>query len=168
MANEMNSDTADMPMGTDSSAPSAGAPVTGTVMGSDVVGAPEVDASPTGAMARVKEEASRGRDQALAAASTYADQGRGKAAGALTTLSGLIVEAAKLLEENFGHRAADPVRAQADRVSGAARHLETADIDQLTTELKAFAKENPVLSAGAVAIVGFALGKLLTGGSRAD
>lgn len=117
---------------------------------------------------RVKVEATKGKEQALAAASTYADQGKGKAAGALTTLSGLIVEAAKMLEENFGHRAADPVRAQADKVSGAARHLETADVDQLTAELKAFAKNNPILSVGAVAVVGFALGKLLSGGGHHD
>ena len=120
------------------------------------------------AVSRVKEEASRGREQALATAASYADQGKGKAAGALTTLSGLIVEAAKMLEENFGHKAADPVRASADRVSGAARHLETADVDQLTAELKTFAKNNPVLSVGAVAVVGFALGKLLSGGGSDD
>lgn len=148
--------------------PGFGAPVVGTVDGSDVMGAPDSTiagaSGSSGALARVKEEASKGRDQAFAAASTYADQGRDKAAGALTTLSGLIVEAAKLLEENFGHKAADPVRMQADRLSGAARHLETTDVDQLTTELKAFAKQNPMLSVGAVAIVGFALGKLLTGG----
>ena len=119
-------------------------------------------------MDRVKEEAARGKEQAYAAAATYADTGKGKAAGALTTLSGLIVEAAKMLEENFGHRAADPVRAQADKVSGAARHLETADVDQLTNELKVFAKNNPVLSVGAVAVVGFALGKLLSGGGHHD
>ncbi len=120
------------------------------------------------AVDRVKEEAAKGKEQALATAATYADTGKGKAAGALTTLSGLIIEAAKMLEENFGHRAADPVRAQADKVSGAARHLETTDVDQLTTELKAFAKNNPVLSVGAVAVVGFALGKLLSGGGHSD
>lgn len=118
------------------------------------------------AVSRVKEEAAKGKEQALATATTYADQGKDKAAGALTTLSGFIVEAAKMLEENFGHKAADPVRASADRVSGVARHLETADVDQLTSELKAFAKNNPVLSVGTVAVVGFALGKLLSGGSR--
>ena len=120
------------------------------------------------AVTRVKDEATRGKEQALATAASYADQGKGKAAGALTTLSGLIVEAAKMLEENFGHKAADPVRASADRVSGAARHLETADVDQLTAELKTFAKNNPVLSVGAVAVVGFALGKLLSGGGSDD
>lgn len=172
-----------------------GAPATGTVSGDAVVGNTAVmgtSASELGGTAgsdpgsvatgkrdemrdkasavvdRVKVEASKGKEQALAAASTYADQGKGKAAGALTTLSGLIVEAAKMLEENFGHKAADPVRAQADKVSGAARHLETADVDQLTAELKSFAKNNPVLSVGAVAVVGFALGKLLSGGGHND
>lgn len=154
-----------------------GAPVTGTVLGDTVVGDDMTATSPgTGdlrgkastAVDRVKVEAAKSKDQAMAAAHTYADQGKGKAAGALTTLSGLIVEAAKMLEENFGHKAADPVRAQADKVSGAARHLETADVDELTAELKTFAKNNPVLSVGAVAIVGFALGKLLSGGGRDD
>ena len=184
-----------MPDTTPSSTTTTGAPVTGTVAGDTVVGDTAVlgasaselggtaGSNPTGlstsrtddlrdkasaAVDRVKVEASKGKDQALAAASTYADQGKGKAAGALTTLSGLIVEAAKMLEENFGHKAADPVRAQADKVSGAARHLETADVDQLTAELTSFAKNNPVLSVGAVAIVGFALGKLLSGGGQRD
>ena len=172
----------------------AGAPATGTVSGDMVVGDTAVmgtsaselggtagsDPAPFGSRAddlkakatetygKVKVEAGKGRDQALAAATTYADQGKGKAAGALTTLSGLLVEGAKMLEENFGHKAADPVRAQADRVSGAARHLETSDVDQLTAELTAFAKKNPVLSVGTVAIVGFALGKLLSGGGHDD
>ncbi len=171
MANDTTFETSDDPVSAGPVDATLGAPVTGTVLGSHVAGAPDAtstDRASTGAMSRVKEEASRGRDQALAAASTYADQGKDKAAGALTTLSGLIVEAAKLLEENFGHKAADPVRAQADRLSGAARHLETSDVDQLTTELKAFAKGNPILSVGAVAVVGFALGKLLTGGGRED
>lgn len=157
-----------------------GAPVTGTVVGDDVLDDGVVDGTSRAstradlrtaantAVDRVKEEAGRGREQALAAASTYAEQGKGKAAGALTTLSGLIVEAAKMLEENFGHKAADPVRAQADRVSGAARHLETADVDELTAELKTFARNNPVLSVGAVAVVGFVLGKLLSGGGHDD
>lgn len=175
-----------------------GAPATGTVSGDVVVGGnamntgvmgtsaselggtagndpsgvggrtEEFRAKATETMDRVKVEASRGRDQALAAASTYADQGKGKVAGALTTLAGLLVEGAKMLEENFGHKAADPVRVQADKMSGAARHLQTADVDQLTAELTTFAKNNPVLSAGAVAIVGLALGKLLSGGGQHD
>ncbi len=159
----------------------ATSPATGTMAG-DLASANDATATPTSgastradlktaantAVDRVKEEAARGKEQAYAAAATYADTGKGKAAGALTTLSGLIVEAAKMLEENFGHRAADPVRAQADKVSGAARHLETADVDQLTNELKVFAKNNPVLSVGAVAVVGFALGKLLSGGGHHD
>ena len=181
---------ADTPPNTNSS---NGAPATGTVGGDVVPGETTVmgtSASELGGTAgsdlattgrtddlrdkatatfdRVKEEASKGRDQALAAASTYAGQGKGKAAGALTTLAGLLIEGAKMLEENFGHRAADPVRAQADKVSGAARHLETADVEQLTAELTTFAKKNPVLSAGAVAVVGFALGKLLSGGGQHD
>lgn len=171
MADETISGTHGTPIGASPANAPLGAPVAGTVLGSHVAGVPDTmdtDTPTIGTMARVKEEASRGRDHALAAASTYADQGKDKAAGALTTLSGLIVEAAKLLEENFGHKAADPVRAQADRVSGAARHLEISDVDQLTTELKAFAKQNPILSVGAVAVVGFALGKLLTGGGRDD
>lgn len=171
MADDTISEVGETPVGASPMSSSMGAPVTGTVVGSADDGALALDTMSsdrfaTGTMSRVKEEASRGRDQALAAASTYADQGKGKAAGALTTLSGLIVEAAKLLEENFGHKAADPVRAQADRLSGAARHLETSDVDQLATELKVFAKENPILSVGAVAVVGFALGKLLTGGGK--
>lgn len=94
-------------------------------------------------------------------------EGKTKASDALTALGKLVGENAGLVDDKLGSKYGDYARTAARSLQETGAKLDAKDLEELGKEATEFVKKNPVVAAGALVAVGFALSKLL-GGSSAD
>ena len=113
-----------------------------------------------------QKEALRG--QARTKARDYAEQGKGKAAETLESISRFFDETAATVDKELGPNIGDYVHRAADAVAGFTDTLKDKDVDELLNEAREAVRRNPALAIGAAAAVGFVLVRLLKSAGSGD
>ena len=115
-------------------------------------------------VAEAKALAGQAKERGLELAS----EGKTKASDALTALGKLVGENAALVDDKLGSKYGDYARTAARSLQETGAKLDAKDLEELGKEATEFVKKNPVVAAGALMAVGFALSKLLGGSSSDD
>lgn len=123
---------------------------------------------PTSTGEKIKEGAQNLIGQAGDKARTYVEDGKGKAAEALSGLSQTINSAAGDVDEKLGEQYGRYARSAAEAVSGFSDKLKDADIDDIVEEVRDFVTKSPALALGAAAAIGFVLVRLIRSGLDTD
>ena len=118
--------------------------------------------------ASLKEEAAALKSQASAKARDAATKGKDKAAEAVGSLAKLLEDSAGTVDTKFGKQYGDYARSAASTVAGLATTLDKKDLDELAASTRDIVKKNPAIAAGAAAVIGFVLARMLKGGSSND
>lgn len=126
--------------------------------------APASEGKLAGAATFVKENSAKVRGQAEDKARTLAQDGKDRAAGALTQLSGLLQDAAGQVDDKLGAQYGQYARGAADQVSSFSASLDAKSVDDLIEDARAFVRKSPAVAIGAAAAVGFVVARLLTSG----
>jgi len=105
-------------------------------------------------------------EQAKERALALAAEGKVKASDALTSLGKVVSDNAGLVDDKLGAKYGDYARTAARAIQETAAKLDSKELDELGTDAAEFVKKNPALAIGAAAVVGFALAKLFSGGSK--
>lgn len=103
--------------------------------------------------------------QAKEKATTYANEGKAKASGAISGLSKLVSDNAALIDEKVGPKYGDYARSAAQSMQDAAARLDAKDLDELAEDAKEFVRKSPGLAVGLAAVAGFVLARALRGSS---
>ncbi|MBN9143466.1 MAG: hypothetical protein ABT10_05790 [Novosphingobium sp. SCN 63-17] len=104
-------------------------------------------------------------EQAKERALNLAADGKVKASDAITSLGKVVADNAGLVDDKLGGKYGDYARSAARALQETGAKLESKDLEELGKEATEFVKKNPVIVAGALIAVGFALTKLLGGKS---
>ncbi len=104
-------------------------------------------------------------EQAKERGLVLAAEGKTKASDALTALGKLVADNAGLVDDKLGAKYGDYARTAARSLQETGAKLDAKDLDSLGKEATEFVKKNPVIAAGALVAVGFALSKLFGGSS---
>jgi ElaB/YqjD/DUF883 family membrane-anchored ribosome-binding protein len=115
---------------------------------------------------KLKEEATSLAGEATDAARKAANQGKDKAAEALSGLSKIASDAANTVDQHLGKTYGDYARKASTGVGSVATKLQEKDVDQLVTEASDFVKKRPAIAVGALAAVGLLIVGLFTGGRK--
>jgi len=107
-------------------------------------------------------------EQAKERALTLAAEGKTKASDALTSLGKVVAENAAVVDDKLGAKYGDYARQAARGIQEAGAKLDSKDLDQIGKEASAFVKKNPVVAAGALLVIGFALAKLFGSSDSED
>ena len=118
--------------------------------------------------ASLKEEATTFKNQASAKAREAAEKGKGKAAETVNNLAKMLEDSAGTVDTKFGKQYGDYARSAASTVAGLASTLDKKDLDELAASTRDMVKKNPAIAAGAAAVLGFVLARMLKGGSSND
>lgn len=113
---------------------------------------------------RVRREAATLRDQAGDKARTLAEDGKGRASGALDGLAELLEDAAGQIDEKLGAQYGGYARQAADTVSGFASSLRDRDVDDLIEDARLYVRKSPAVAIGAAAAIGFVLARVVKSG----
>lgn len=103
--------------------------------------------------------------QAKEKGAELAAQGKTKASDALSTLGKTISDSATSIDEKLGVQYGDYARTAARSIQETAAKLEAKDLGELGDDVKEFVKKSPGVAIGIAAVAGFAVAKLLSGGS---
>jgi ElaB/YqjD/DUF883 family membrane-anchored ribosome-binding protein len=170
MADEQDRDTFQHTTDADVTPPPADAAFTPAAPLKDagVEFSPEGKATGAGTLAdarqSVLEQVSKGREQAADKARTYADEGKAKAADALTQLSQLLTDAAGQVDEKLGEQYGQYGRSAADRVQGFSSAIEDKSIDDLLADARELVRKSPAVAVGVAAGLGFVAARLIGAG----
>lgn len=123
------------------------------------------ESTATGTFAKVKAQAAGLIDEAAEAARNAATTGKDKAADALSGISKLADDAAKVVDDKLGGNYGDYARRASSSVSDFATSMQNKDVDAIIEDTKAFVRKSPVIAIGAAAAVGFLLTRLVKIGS---
>ncbi|WCT78414.1 hypothetical protein [Novosphingobium humi] len=104
-------------------------------------------------------------EQAKERALNLAADGKVKASDAITSLGKVVADNAGLVDDKLGEKYGDYARSAARALQETGAKLESKNLEELGKEATEFVKKNPVIAAGALIAVGFALTKLLGGKS---
>lgn len=115
--------------------------------------------------ASLKADASTLAGQASTKARGAATKGKDKAAEAVGNLAKMLEDSAGTVDTKFGKQYGDYARSAASTVAGLATSLDKKDLDELAASTKDMVKKNPAIAAGAAAVIGFVLARMLKGGS---
>jgi ElaB/YqjD/DUF883 family membrane-anchored ribosome-binding protein len=126
----------------------------------------EVVADSKTTVEKLKEEASTLAGEATEAARKAANQGKDKAAEALSGLSKIANDAAGTVDQHLGKTYGDYARKASTGVENVADKLKAKDVDQLAADATDFVKKRPAIAVGALAAVGLLLVGLFTGGRK--
>ena len=107
-------------------------------------------------------------EQAKERALELAADGKVKASDAITSLGKVVADNASLVEDKLGEKYGDYARSAARTLQETGAKLESKDLEALGKEATDFIKKNPVIAAGALIAVGFALTKLFGGSSSEE
>ena len=118
----------------------------------------------TGTRFKFDQEAETG--EATNAARKAANQGKDKAAEALSGLSKIANEAAGTVDQHLGKTYGDYARKASTGVENVATKLQAKNVDELAAEATDFVKKRPAIAIGALAAVGLLLVGLFTGGRK--
>lgn len=105
------------------------------------------------------------KDQAGKTARSAAGVAKDKTGGAMQSLAKLISDTAGTVDAKLGPQYGDYARYAAEAVAGAAKTLDSKDVDQLVTEARDFVRKSPAVAIGAAALVGFVLMRMAKGSS---
>ncbi|AEG48245.1 hypothetical protein Sphch_0550 [Sphingobium chlorophenolicum L-1] len=103
------------------------------------------------------------KDQASKTAKSAAGVAKDKTGSAMQSLAKLISDTAGTVDAKLGPQYGDYARQAAETVAGAAKTLDSKDVDQLMTEARDFVRKSPAVAIGAAAVVGFVLMRLAKG-----
>jgi ElaB/YqjD/DUF883 family membrane-anchored ribosome-binding protein len=103
------------------------------------------------------------KDQASRTAKSAAGVAKDKTGSAMQSLAKLISDTAGTVDAKLGPQYGDYARQAAESVAGAAKTLDSKDVDQLMTEARDFVRKSPAVAIGAAAVVGFVLMRLAKG-----
>lgn len=103
------------------------------------------------------------KDSAGKTAKNAAGVAKDKTGSAMQGLAKLIADTAGTVDAKLGPQYGDYARQAAESVAGAAKSLDSKDVDQLMTEARDFVRKSPAVAIGAAAVVGFVLMRLAKG-----
>lgn len=103
--------------------------------------------------------------QAKEKGAALAVEGKAKASDALSTLGKTISDNAATIDEKLGVQYGDYARTAARSIQETAAKLEAKDLGELGEDVKQFVQKSPGVAIGIAAVAGFAIAKLLSGGS---
>ncbi|MGV3511650.1 MAG: hypothetical protein ACO1OX_06560 [Novosphingobium sp.] len=103
--------------------------------------------------------------QAKEKGAALAVEGKARASDALGTLGKTISETAGTIDEKLGVQYGDYARSAARSLQETAAKLEAKDLAELGEDVKEFVRKSPGVAIGVAAIAGFAIAKMLSGGS---
>lgn len=106
--------------------------------------------------------------QAKEKGAALAVEGKAKASDALTSLGKVISDNAATIDEKLGVQYGDYARTAARSIQETAAKLEAKDLGELGNDVKDFVQKSPGVAIGIAAVAGFAIAKLLSGGSDKD
>lgn len=104
-------------------------------------------------------------DQAKELSATLAVEGKAKASDALSTLGKVISDNAGTIDNKLGVQYGDYARTAARSIQETAAKLESKDFGELGNDVKEFVQKSPGIAIGIAAVAGFAIAKMLSGGS---
>ncbi len=109
--------------------------------------------------------ASELKNRAIDKARSTANDGKAKAGEAIGTLSEMIENSAKTIDENVGEKYGDYARSAADAVSSFAEKLNSKDVDAMVEDAREFVRKKPAVAIGAAAVVGLVISRLIKSGT---
>ncbi|RXR27719.1 hypothetical protein EQG66_11255 [Sphingobium fluviale] len=115
-----------------------------------------------------KKQAEEVTAQAGKMARDTATTAKTKTSSAMDGLAKLITETAQTVDSKLGPQYGDYARQAANAVAGAAKSLDSKDVDQLLGEARNFVRKSPAVAIGAAAIAGYVLMRLARGSSEED
>ncbi|WP_108809951.1 hypothetical protein [Sphingorhabdus sp. Alg231-15] len=104
------------------------------------------------------------KDRAIDKARSTANDGKAKAGEAIGTLSEMIENSAKTIDENVGEKYGDYARSTADAVSSFAEKINSKDVDEMVEDARSFVRKRPAVAIGAAAVVGLLVSRLIKSG----
>lgn len=104
------------------------------------------------------------KDRAINKARSTANDGKAKAGEAIGTLSEMIENSAKTIDENVGEKYGDYARSAADAVSSFAEKVNAKDVDTMVEDAREFVRKKPAVAIGAAAVVGLMISRLIKSG----
>ncbi|QTD56178.1 hypothetical protein [Parasphingorhabdus cellanae] len=105
------------------------------------------------------------KDRAINKARSTANDGKAKAGEAIGTLSEMIENSAKTIDENVGEKYGDYARSAADAVSSFAEKVNSKDVDVMVEDAREFVRKKPAVAIGAAAVVGLLISRLIKSGT---
>jgi hydroxylamine reductase (hybrid-cluster protein) len=115
-----------------------------------------------------KGQAEQVKSQATQMARDTATTAKAKTSTAMDGLAKLITDTAQTVDSKLGPQYGDYARQAANAVAGAAKSLDSKDVDQLLGEARDFVRKSPAVAIGAAAIAGYVLMRLARGSSSED
>lgn len=103
--------------------------------------------------------------QAKEKGAALAVEGKARASDALGTLGKTISDTAATIDEKLGVQYGDYARTAARSLQETAAKLEAKDLAELGEDVKEFVRKSPGVAIGVAAIAGFAIARMLSGGS---
>ncbi|MBF9150200.1 hypothetical protein [Novosphingobium jiangmenense] len=103
--------------------------------------------------------------QAKEKGAALAVEGKARASDALGTLGKTISDTAATIDEKLGVQYGDYARTAARSLQETAAKLEAKDLAELGDDVKEFVRKSPGVAIGVAAIAGFAIARMLSGGS---
>ncbi|MBB3860434.1 ElaB/YqjD/DUF883 family membrane-anchored ribosome-binding protein [Novosphingobium hassiacum] len=103
--------------------------------------------------------------QAKEKGASLAVEGKSKASDALGLLGKTISDNAATIDDKLGVQYGDYARSAARSIQETAARIEAKDLGELGDDVKEFVKKSPGIAVGIAAVAGFAIAKLLSGGS---
>lgn len=104
------------------------------------------------------------KNRAVGTARSAANQGKEKTSDAVVSLSKLIEDSAKTLDDNVGVQYGDYARSAADAVASFGEKLSTKDVDEMVEDARGFVRKSPAVAIGAAAVVGFLISRVVKSG----
>jgi hydroxylamine reductase (hybrid-cluster protein) len=108
------------------------------------------------------------KTQAAKVARAAAGTAKDKTGAAIGGLARLITETAGTVDAKLGPQYGDYARQAAEAVAGAAKSLDSKDVDQLLNEARDFVRKSPAVAIGAAAVAGYVLMRLAKGSGDRD
>lgn len=103
--------------------------------------------------------------QAKEKGAALAVEGKTRASDALGALGKTISDTAATIDEKLGVQYGDYARSAARSIQETAAKLEAKDLAELGDDVKDFVRKSPGVAIGVAAVAGFAIARLLSGGS---
>ncbi len=113
---------------------------------------------------QVRDQVSSLRGQATDRLKGFADEGKGKAAGLLDELSGVIDDAARSIDERLGDDYGRYAHQAADAVSDFTNRIRGKTVDDLIEDGRSMVRASPGVAIAVAAIAGFAMMRVIKTG----
>lgn len=104
------------------------------------------------------------KDRAMNKAKSAASQGKERTGTAIESLSKMIEDSAKTIDDNVGEKYGNYARSAADAVSSFAEKLNAKEVDEIVEDARGYVRKSPAVAIGAAAVVGFLVSRLIKSG----